>query len=149
MPYEKTSSKLEGFIAEALSNKEIQDGADQAELEEEFLASSLREKSPEIWEAAAREIEAYDQLENVRETKLAELRAAETTVGHDPSSSTVVWVLGTSVVVLSVLTLLSGLLNIPVAILTFVILDFMAVTWFILEFIALRSSLKRGNNGSN
>ncbi len=146
MPYEKSSSKLENFIVEALNNKEIQDGAAQAELEDEFLASSLKDKSSEIWEAAAKETEAYDQLENTHKTKLAELRKAQTKVGRDHSSRKTIWVLGTSVIVISILVLWSGILFGSVAMATFAILDSIVVVWFILAFTALRSSLRKGNS---
>jgi hypothetical protein len=69
MPYERSPSKLDTFIAEALRRPEIQDGVKQAELEEEYLASSLREKAAEIWEAASSEIETYNQLESTLEAK--------------------------------------------------------------------------------
>jgi hypothetical protein len=66
MPYERTQTKLEDFLAKALSKEEIQDGARKAELREDvlkqkFLDPSLGERAPRIWEAAASEIEAYDQ----------------------------------------------------------------------------------------
>ena len=77
MPYETSPPKLDSFIVEALRNKEIQDGAKRAELEEESLTSTLRGRASEIWEAASSEIETYNQLENKLEATLTELRQAE------------------------------------------------------------------------
>jgi len=82
MPYEKTRSKLENFIAEALSAEEIQNGASQADLEmrvlrEKFLEPGLEEKAPRIWEAGAGRIEEYNKLENEYEAYLTELRREE------------------------------------------------------------------------
>jgi hypothetical protein len=79
MPYERTQTKLEDFLAKALSKEEIQDGARKAELREDvlkqkFLDPSLGERAPRIWEAAASEIEAYDQVENDIRARLTELR---------------------------------------------------------------------------
>src|SRR5215213_7993065 len=111
MGYEKSSTKLDGFIAEALRNEEIQGGAKRAELEEEFLASSLKEKASEIWETAAREIEAYEQLENTRMARLAELRAAEPAVDQGISLRARRWVSGVSTAVLiitGILVILTG-----------------------------------------
>jgi flagellar biosynthesis GTPase FlhF len=79
MPYERTQTKLEDFLAKALSKEEIQDGARKAELREDvlkqkFLDPSLGERAPRLWEAAASEIEAYDQVENDIRARLTELR---------------------------------------------------------------------------
>ena len=82
MPYERTESKLNDFIAQALSDEEIRDGAAQAELTEDdlrrdLLDPNLEEKAPKIWEAAAGEIEEYDKLENTYKAQETNLRREE------------------------------------------------------------------------
>jgi len=82
MPYNRTQSKLEDLLAKALSKEEIRDGARKADLREDvlkqkFLDPNLAERAPSIWEAAASEIEAYDQLESEIRVRLAELRKEE------------------------------------------------------------------------
>jgi hypothetical protein len=82
MPYEKTRDRLENFIAQALDNGEIRDGANQADLDEtdlrkRFLDPGLEQKAPKIWEAAGAEIEAYNQVENAYYARLTELRREE------------------------------------------------------------------------
>src|SRR5215212_712729 len=70
MSYEKRVdklAKLESLIAETLKKREIKSGASLAKLHEEALTSELKEKSPEIWEAAAGEIEDFNQLEAQQE----------------------------------------------------------------------------------
>jgi Cdc6-like AAA superfamily ATPase len=82
MPYEKSRYKLENFIARALDDGEIRDGVNQADLDESdlrerFLRPGLEEKAPKIWEAAASEIEAFNQVENAYNARLTELRREE------------------------------------------------------------------------
>src|SRR3712207_3132338 len=82
MPYESTHSKLEDFLARALSNEEIRDGANQADLKvnvlrEKFLRPNLQEKAPKLWEAAAHEIETYDRLETEYNAHVTALRNEE------------------------------------------------------------------------
>jgi hypothetical protein len=82
MPYNRTQSKLEDLLAKALSKEEIRDGARKADLREDvlkqkFLDPNLAERAPSIWEAAASEVEAYDQLESEIRVRLAELRKEE------------------------------------------------------------------------
>jgi hypothetical protein len=82
VPYERTHSKLENLIAEALNYEEIQDGAAQTGLSESILRElllhpSLEEKAPGIWDAGAQEIATYDQLENEYEVHVRQLRREE------------------------------------------------------------------------
>src|SRR5215217_753919 len=82
MPYEKSRYKLENFIARALDDGEIRDGVNQADLDESdlrerFLKPGLEQKAPKIWEAAASEIEAYNQVENAYKARMTELRGEE------------------------------------------------------------------------
>src|SRR5215204_3048671 len=66
MPYEKRVdklAKLEDLIAKTLQKREIKSGASLADLQGETITSELKEKSPKIWEAAAGEIEDFDQLD--------------------------------------------------------------------------------------
>src|SRR4028118_1712532 len=82
MPYEKSGDKLENFIARAMNEGEIRNGVNRADLDESdlrkrFVEPSLEEKGPKIWEAAASEIETYDQVEHAYKARLAELRGEE------------------------------------------------------------------------
>jgi|SRR5215216_1450264 hypothetical protein len=63
MPYERTSQEFNELAEEALNNEEIQRGAKQAGLQRRFLQSELANKAPQVWGAAASEIEAFNQLE--------------------------------------------------------------------------------------
>jgi len=79
MPYEQTESKLQDFLAKALKNEEIQNGADDADLKEsvlkeKFLRPNLQEKAQTVWEAGARQIATHDQLENEYEVHVRQLR---------------------------------------------------------------------------
>jgi hypothetical protein len=100
MPYEQTESKLQDFLAKALKNEEIQDGLNEADLgvveadlgvdeadlgvdeadlkesvlKEKFLRPNLQEKAQMVWEAGAKEIATYDQLENEYEVHVRQLR---------------------------------------------------------------------------
>jgi len=82
MSYVQTQSKLESLVRTAVRNEEIQEGAYQAGLDEWFLVSQLLAdgRASEVWASAAREIEVYNQLDNAREAKLTELRAAKSSL---------------------------------------------------------------------
>lgn len=67
MKYENDSGKLDQLIAEALRNEEIQSGANQANIKEEFLKSKIREKYSEILKSATKEFEFLNNLNEERE----------------------------------------------------------------------------------
>src|SRR5215210_1106304 len=72
MPYDRSSQQFDELVDEALSKKEIQQGASQAGLESEFLRHELANKTAKVWAAAASEIETFNQLENAfREARRA------------------------------------------------------------------------------
>lgn len=74
MPYKK---ELGTLFAEALKEEEIQDGIQQVDLTEEDFASKIKEKSAEIWEAGAKEIEEFNHLGKKRQIAEEELSKAK------------------------------------------------------------------------
>jgi hypothetical protein len=86
MPYEKTASRLESLIAQALRTEEVASATEQAALTDNqlkmvLLTPSLEAKSPKFWNAAAQEIEEYDELEGEIEGEMSKLGR------HDPLRS--------------------------------------------------------------
>lgn len=73
MKYEDDSWKLDQLISEALRNEEIQSGANQVNIQEEFLKSKIKEKSSEILESATKEIEFFNNLNEERDIEQKKL----------------------------------------------------------------------------
>jgi hypothetical protein len=90
MPYERSESKLEDLIAQALRSTEIQTAAEQANLRRDDLVTILKNRPGQVWETAASEIEAYDQLENAYKAQLSETRRPPTGVNQGESSSNLI-----------------------------------------------------------
>jgi hypothetical protein len=114
MPYEKTESKLKDFLAKALNNKEIQDGAEKADLKENVLIERVlgpnQEKAQTFWEAGAKKIETYHQRENEYDSHVTQLRR-EVARMRRSYLRTSKWALVAILVSLSPIFLLTGLLT--------------------------------------
>jgi hypothetical protein len=70
MPYERSPSKLAYLIEQTLKKAEVQIGVNLTDLQEEDLFINLKDET-KIWDAAASEIEAHDEIEVEAEAFIA------------------------------------------------------------------------------